>query len=334
MGGGSWSNDFYEEQARARAKTGKDAYAYTSSVRSGHAKAKVHDLMDPKGVKIREARDGTDHPGSVPIILAQDVTGSMEPVCRGIQAKLGTVMTLLVQKGVLTHPQICAFGVGDARCDRAPLQVGQYESDNRIEQWVNEYLFIENGGGGQSPPSESYALATYFAARHTAHDAHDLRGRPGYLFLIGDEQAYPVSPQEVATVIGDTIEAPISVAAIFDEVKRLYNTFMVIPRDASNGRDPSIEKYWVETIGREHVIMLDKAEAIAETIAVAIGICEGTLDVDGAASHLKSSGASAALVKVVSSAVADLAARGGGLAKVAGGGLAAKGSTTSKTERL
>lgn len=333
MGGGNWSKDFYEEAAKTRAAKGVDAFAYTSAVAAGKTAAKVHDLMDPKGVKVREARDGTDHPDSVPIILALDVTGSMGSVVRTIQAKLGTVMTLLIQKGYIAHPQICAFGIGDARSDTAPLQVGQFESDNRIEQWLSEYLWIERGGGGQSPPSESYALAMYFAARHTAHDAHDLRGRSGYLFMIGDEQAYPIDPREVEKVIGDKIGEPISVRAIREEAKRLYNPFMIIPRNAANGGDSDVEAYWVENLGREHVIMLDDAAAVAETIATAIGLCEGTVDLDGAATDLAAAGVSTALVKTVTSAVSDLAARGA-LAKVSGGGLT-KGSTgPARTERL
>lgn len=333
MGGGNWSRDFYEEAAKARAAKGADAFAYTSAVRAGTAAAKVHDLMDPKGVRVRESRDGDDHPGSVPIILALDVTGSMGAVVRTIRDKLGTVMTLLIQKGYIAHPQICAVGIGDARSDKAPLQVGQFESDNRIEQWLSEFLWIEGNGGGQSPPSESYALAMYFAARHTAHDARDLRGRSGYLFMIGDEQAYPVSPREVEAVIGDKIGEPISVKAICEEAKRLYNPFMIIPRNASNGGDPEMEAYWVENLGREHVIMLDDAAAVAETIATAIGLCEGSVDLDGAATDLAAAGVSTALVKSVTSAVSDLAARGA-LAKVSGGGLARGSTGPARTERL
>lgn len=333
MGGGDWSKDFYEATAKARKAKGVDAYAYTSAVRAGKAAQKVHELMDPFGVRVRESRDGADHPGSVSVILGQDVTGSMEPVARTIQSKLGTVMTLLIQKGYLAHPQICAMGIGDARSDKAPLQVGQFESDNRIEQWLNEYLWIEGNGGGQSPPSESYALALYFAARHTVHDAFELRRRTGYMFMIGDEQAYPISPHEVEKVIGDKIGEPISVKAICAEVKRLYNPFMVIPRNASNGNDPRIEEYWVENLGREHVIMLDDASAVAETIATAIGLCEGSVDLDVAASHLTDAGVSHSLVKVVTSAVSDLAARSG-LAKVSGGGLTQSSGGAARTERL
>ena len=97
------------------------------------------------------------------------------------------------------------FGaIGDATCDRAPLQVGQFESDNRMDDDLSRIL-LEGGGGGQK--TESYELAMYFMARHTATDCYDKRGKRGYLFMIGDEMAYPrVKRAEVAAVIGDGLQ--------------------------------------------------------------------------------------------------------------------------------
>ena len=57
------------------------------------------------------------------------------------------------------------FGaIGDATCDRVPLQVGQFESDNRMDDDLGR-IVLEGGGGGQQ--TESYELAMYFMARHT-----------------------------------------------------------------------------------------------------------------------------------------------------------------------
>lgn len=39
--------------------------------------------------------------------------------------------------------------------------------------------------------TESYELAMYFMARHTSIDCYEKRGKRGYLFMIGDELAYP-----------------------------------------------------------------------------------------------------------------------------------------------
>ena len=125
-----------------------------------------------------------------------DVTGSMRGVPRALQAKLPQLLGLLLRKGYVAHPQIMFGAIGDATCDRAPLQVGQFESDNRMDDDLGRIL-LEGGGGGQK--TESYELAMYFMARHTATDCFGERGRRGYLFIIGDEMAYPrVKPGEVA----------------------------------------------------------------------------------------------------------------------------------------
>ena len=84
---------------------------------------------------------------------------------RALQAKLPQLLGLLLRKGYAAHPQIMFGAIGDATCDRAPLQVGQFESDNRMDDDLSRIL-LEGGGGGQK--TESYELALYFMARHTA----------------------------------------------------------------------------------------------------------------------------------------------------------------------
>ena len=125
---------------------------------------------------------------------------------RALQAKLPQLLGLLLRKGYVADPQIIFGAIGDATCDRAPLQVGQFESDNRMDDDLSRIL-LEGGGGGQK--TESYELALYFMARHTVADCYERRGRRGYLFIIGDEMAYPrVKAAEVAEVIGDGLQAP------------------------------------------------------------------------------------------------------------------------------
>ena len=117
-----------------------------------------------------------------------DVTGSMRTVPRVLQTKLPQLLGLLLRKGYASDPQIMFGAIGDATCDRVPLQVGQFESDNRMDDDLGR-IVLEGGGGGQM--TESYELAMYFMARHTVTDCCEKRGRRGYLFIIGDELAYP-----------------------------------------------------------------------------------------------------------------------------------------------
>ena len=192
MGSGRWSTDVYSAAAGYRAATGTSAFAYSD----GGART-AHPALDPMNVGRRESRDSDDHPRSTPIAVLFDVTGSMGTVPRVLQTKLPQLLGLLTRKGYATDPHIMFGAIGDATCDRVPLQIGQFESDNRMDDDLAR-IVLEGGGGGQK--MESYELAMYFMARHTSLDSVLKRGRRGYLFLIGDEMPYPrVSPAAVGS---------------------------------------------------------------------------------------------------------------------------------------
>src|SRR6476661_5976439 len=206
MGSGAWSPSTYHDRAAARAADGRDVFDYSgAAIRSGAYRP--HQTLDPTGLGIRESRDSEDHPESNSIVISLDVTGSMGRVVRGIHADLPHLHELLLGHKYIPHPQIMFAAVGDATCDRVPLQVGQFESDNRMDQNL-ENMILEGGGGGQK--TESYELMLYVAARHTAIDCWEKRQRKGYLFMIGDEMAYPrVKRQEVNRLIGDAPQADV-----------------------------------------------------------------------------------------------------------------------------
>src|SRR5262245_12095704 len=204
MGGTRWSDDHYRDRARMRAARGKSAFEHDDEVRAGRAEG-VHQKMNPLGVAVRESRDSEAHPTSRAVAVLFDVTGSMQTVPRILQANLPRLMGLLIRKGYLEHPQILIGAIGDATCDEAPLQIGQFESGIEIEEDLGK-LYLEGGGGGQT--TESYELAMYFMARHTALDCLEKRNQRGYLFVIGDEMPYAkVKRREVASIIGDKLQA-------------------------------------------------------------------------------------------------------------------------------
>ena len=156
-------------------------------------KKKIDPKFDPKFIACRESRDSEDHPDSTPIILGLDVTGSMGYLATEI-AKEGlheTMMKLFSLKPV-NDPQLMFAALGD-RVDRAPLQVTQFESDIRIAQQLLD-LWLEMGGG-DAP--EDYQLLWYFAAKHTATDRFEKRGKKGFIFTIGDADCHQSITSEV-----------------------------------------------------------------------------------------------------------------------------------------
>ncbi|GAA4901440.1 hypothetical protein LX16_0423 [Stackebrandtia albiflava] len=304
MGSGRWSTDVYTAAASYRAKTGASAFAYTDDMRHvPRADWKVHDSLNPKSVTVRESRDSDEHPTSQAISVLFDVTGSMGSVPRILQEKLPGLFGLLLRKGYVAHPQIMFGGVGDATCDRAPLQVGQFESDNRMDDDLGNIL-LEGGGGGQM--TESYELAMYFMARHTSMDCLEKRGRRGYLFLIGDELAYgKVKAAEIRDVIGDDVREDIPLTQIVSELQRAFEVYYIIPEGAYHARDPKLIEFWRSLFG-QNVILLDDLSAACETIAVTIGLAEQAIDLDTGLADLTDVGYDSA--DVVGKALAPLAA--------------------------
>lgn len=285
MGSGHWSTDVYSARASYRASTGASAFAYSD----GGATA-VHADLDPYGVTVRESRDSDDHPESLAIGVLFDVTGSMRNVPRTLQAKLPDLLGLLLRKGYVEHPHILFGAVGDATCDRAPLQIGQFEADNRMDDDLGKIL-LEGGGGGQM--TESYELAMYFMARHTAIDCFEKRGKRGYLFMIGDELAYPrVKRREVARVIGGEPDEDVQVARIVRELQRRYDVYFIIPEGAYHSGSRELKDFWRRLLG-QNVLHLDDLDAVCETIALTIGLAEDAIDLDEGLEHLAEAGSGA-----------------------------------------
>jgi hypothetical protein len=311
MGSTRWSDDHYRDRARLRAETGKDVFEYDHEIKQGAAEPRVHDKMNPRGVRIRESRDSDAHPESHAVAVMLDVTGSMQQVPRILQQNLPKLMGLLMRKGYLEHPQILIGAIGDATCDDAPLQIGQFESGIEIEEDLGK-LFLEGGGGGQV--TESYELAMYFLARHTAIDCHEKRGKRGYLFIIGDEAPYPrVKRHEVERVIGDKLQADVPIAEMIEELQRTYDVYYVIPKMTQHWNNETVRRKWVKLLG-QNVLRLEDPAGICELIASTIGLAENKVELDELVDELEESGSSRALANAIGKALVSVGNDKGGKA--------------------
>jgi hypothetical protein len=285
MGSGIWSTDVYSAAESYRAAKGDSAFAYSDS-----GARTVHDDLDPLGVAVRESRDSAEHPNTLAVAVLFDVTGSMGGVPRTLQTKLPDLLGLLLRKGYATDPQILFGAIGDATCDRAPLQVGQFESDNRMDEHLGKIL-LEGGGGGQK--SESYELAMYFMARHTTIDCFEKRGRRGYLFIIGDELPYPkVKRHEVGKVVGDRLRQDIPTRDLVTELTRVYDVYYILPAGTSYAGDDQVLAAWRELLG-QNVLELDDLDAVCEIIALTVGLGEDAIGLQEGLDDLDELGSSA-----------------------------------------
>ncbi|GGP77743.1 hypothetical protein [Saccharothrix coeruleofusca] len=306
MGHGKWDDDAYAAAKTFRAAKGIADFGYTSAMKAAPADQwKADPSLDPLGVAARECRDSADHADSTPIAVLFDVTGSMGRVPQIMQRKLGRLHGLLQRKGYLADPQLMFGGIGDADSDRVPLQVGQFESDNRMDEQLRT-IFLEGGGGGQK--SESYELAAYFVARHVVTDAWRKRGRKGYLFLIGDEMNKPrLAARHIRRVIGDDVRQDISPASVYRELARKWHVYFVLPKQSSYYDDPEVAEHWRELLG-QHFLKLEDPGAVCELIAATIGLEERAVDLDQAMVDLAEVG-SAAESRAVGRALVQVGAR-------------------------
>jgi hypothetical protein len=301
MGSTRWSDDHYRDRARLRAEAGRDAFEYDHAIRSGQVSRRVHPKMNPRGVTVRESRDSEAHPESHAVGVLFDVTGSMQSVPRILQQNLPRLMGLLIRQGYLDHPQILIGAIGDATCDAAPLQVGQFESGIEIEEDLGK-LFLEGGGGGQL--TESYELALYFMARHTSIDCREKRGKRGYLFVVGDEALYRrVKRREVQKYIGDGLQADIPIEELIPELERTYDVYFVLPKMTQHWDNASIHRRWVKLLG-QNVLRLEEPSGVCELIASTIGVAEGKVDLDDLADDLRECGSTESVAEAVGRALA------------------------------
>lgn len=255
MGSGRWTRDQFETYtARTGRTVRKDGViAGDYSAQEMYVNRKLSPMLDPKGV-IRECCDTEEHPETIPVILALDVTGSMGQSAVEIAKKLNVIMTDLY--GKIKDVEFLIMGIGDVMYDRAPIQASQFESDIRIAEQLDQ-IYFEGGGGGNN--FESYTAAWYFGARHTRLDCWK-RGKKGVIITIGDEPINPYIPLQGRNVnfgayMDDSIQGNIDSRDILNEVKDKYELYHLVVNHNrwSGSRVPenvaSFEKY----LGRDHV---------------------------------------------------------------------------------
>jgi hypothetical protein len=273
MGDGRWNEATYRSARSERVAKGVDDFAYSKSVQSGQTAAIIHETLDPKKIKgVRESRDSSDHPESLPVAVFFDVTGSMRTLPRTFQQKLPNLMSLLTRRGNIKDPHVLFGAVGDAYADRFPFQVGQFEADNRCDEQLRNAI-LEGGGGGGG--TESYELALYFGGYKVALDSVEKRKKKGYLFTMGDERFYDKLPRsKIYAVFGESPQADLSFDELLQATLQNFEYYHIHVQQGSYRNRPDILDPWREALG-QRLLLLDDADLVCELIASTISMCEG-----------------------------------------------------------
>lgn len=228
MGSGIWNNATY---AAYNSSVGKSYDTITGRVINQSYKAvRIDAGLNPQNFDLRECANSEEHPNTIPVILALDVTGSMGRACNETAEALGVIMTELYDK--FKDIEFCVMGIGDLAYDDAPVQMSQFESDVRIAEALDK-IYMEKGGGGNG--FESYTAAWYMGLKRTRLDCFDKQGRKGIIITMGDEPLNPYLPKGTLNrFVRATEERDIETTDLLNEVSRKFDVFHIAVDDPAN----------------------------------------------------------------------------------------------------
>ena len=253
MGCGSWNSKDYVNYSKSvgRRLTATGDIVSGSTAQETFKNRSLSDKLNPLNV-IRECCDSSEHPCTIPVILALDVTGSMGSASVRVAEKLNTIMTSLYND--VADVQFMIMGIGDLASDKAPIQVSQFESDIRIAEQLDEVYFEGNGG---SNGYESYTAAWYFGLYHTALDCWR-RGKKGIIITMGDEPLNPYLPKErLSNVTGDNVQCDINTKDIFPQVQEKFDVYHLTISDRSTAYVRR-GKFYAESADKSYRAYLDE----------------------------------------------------------------------------
>ena len=278
MGCGSWTSDSFKSYSKSVGRSVSKS-GVIDSVYSNQEMFKARTIdpaLNPKNV-IRECCDSDEHPNTLPVILALDVTGSMGDAAVEVAKKLNIIMTKLYEK--ISDVEFMVMGIGDLAYDDCPIQASQFESDIRIAEQLDK-IYFEFGGGGNS--FESYTAAWYFGSRHTKLDCLN-RGRKGIIITMGDEQLNPYLPLKgrrsgLMEATGDNLQSDVETKDLYDEASQKFNIYHL---DVSHGyrwdKEDEIEKSYKKYLDDIHFRKVTMDSIANEIVDIIINEAENNV---------------------------------------------------------
>lgn len=253
MGSGSWTTASYNSSIRDMGFS-STSDILKSSTQSFYRQREIAPELDPKGV-VRECRDSEEHPNTIPVILALDVTGSMGTAAKVCAAKLDDIITSLYRE--VKDVEFMMMGIGDLAFDNAPIQVSQFESDIRILDQTAKIWF--EGGGGTNE-WESYTAAWWFGYNRCKLDCWN-RGKKGIIITMGDELLNPsLSYNKLSRKLfasGTGLQEPdIDTKRMYELASKKFDIYHIgiLDSDALNYKrgEDRIDKSWRDVLGQNY----------------------------------------------------------------------------------
>lgn len=286
MGTGSWTTRAFADYTVATKNVANVDDFVTCNNISTQDVFRVNRLskvLDPKNI-MRECRDNDEHPNTMPVILALDITGSMGEASVAVAKQLGKIMEDIYSDEAVPDVEFCMMAIGDLAYDTTPIQMGQFESDIRIAEQLDA-IYFEGCGGGNT--YESYTAAWYMGLNHCDLDCWK-RGRKGIIITLGDELPNPYLPKlgrlnGLADATGDKLQGNIETKELLPQVREKFDVYHISVNDPHssyeyNNRKGEIDKQWRELLGENNYFVCglnDLGKTISSIVTGSIPSTDG-----------------------------------------------------------
>jgi hypothetical protein len=274
MGGSSVfsSSGNYDWSGSAAKKSAKDYASVDKRIYTGRSSI---GLKPPVGMDISTE-------SKLPVILELDVTGSMEKWPEFILERVPTMYHELnavlqgydpkqLENNIVDVPQeldISIIAVGDANCDRYPLQVINFQKHNKLIKSINE-IYPEGGGGGQL--TESYELGAYYILNHCKIEKSLIKP---ICFIAGDEAFYDrVDSAHVKRLIGDDLKQDLNSFDVIKHINEKFDVYVLRPEVYyTKSQYETIHQKWKQVVPGEKVLRMEDPEALVNCMIMLGGV--------------------------------------------------------------
>ena len=249
-GGGGWDYD-YSDGALKKSSKEYASEAKKEGIVRAHSGGRSKGLPPPVGRELASS-------SPTPLVVGVDVTGSMAQWPAIIFEKL----PVLYNEAKLHLPdvEISFCAIGDANIDQFPLQVCDFAKGKPLEEGINS-LFPEGGGGGGI--KESYEIAAYFYARHCRLP----QSKRALFVYCGDEGFYErIKVNTVRKMTGDTMTQDLDSYAIFGELRKRFDVYMLRVPYGDEEKDKVIHEQWKAALDRQAVLRMEDPKRIVDCI--------------------------------------------------------------------
>ena len=234
----------YSYDAARKAAMDKDAAAAAKKGGRTYLAGKTApdlDLTDPRGKRL-ETRSKN------PILVAVDVTGSMASWPAAIFDRLPLLYQTLSQ--YREDVEISFAAIGDATCDRFPLQVTDFGKGAELDERLAA-LYGEGGGGGGA--KESYELYAWLVQNRVS--TPEAEEKP-FLIIYGDEGFYEkVNAKQVQHYLGGGLEKGVSSLEVFQDLNKRFDVYL-LRKSYGGSEDKAIRDQWADALEPQRIILV------------------------------------------------------------------------------